>query len=240
VVPALLSRGLLVGLVAGILAFGFAKIFGEPLVEQAIAFEEHHHDAAAHGPELVSRAVQANAGLLVATLVYGASLGGLFALVFAYWNRRIANLTPRGTATLLAMLSFVALSLAPSLIYPANPPSVGRPDTIETRTVLYFGTLAISIAGMALSVALGRRLRATRGLWNAIVVATLTYIGIMLIAGQLLPSVHEVPTDLSAELLWKFRTVSLGMNLVLWSALGILYGFAAERVLGDVRDPRKR
>jgi predicted cobalt transporter CbtA len=253
-VPALLARGLLLGLAAGVLAFGFAKLFGEPLVEQAIAFEEHHpdadespqqeggehpHEAAAgghhhdadEGPELVSRGVQANAGLLVATIVYGAALGGLFALVFAYWNQRIPHLTTRGTATLLAGLSFVAISLVPALIYPANPPAVGRPDTIETRTALYFGALALSIAGMALAVALGRRLLATRGPWNAAVVALLAYVGVMLITGRTLPAINEVPPDFSAELLWKFRVTSIGMNLVLWSTLGILFGFAAERVL---------
>jgi hypothetical protein len=31
---------MLVGVVAGLLAFGFAEIFGEPQVEHAIAFEE--------------------------------------------------------------------------------------------------------------------------------------------------------------------------------------------------------
>ena len=39
-VGALLLRGMLVGVVAGLLAFGFAEIFGEPQVEHAIAFEE--------------------------------------------------------------------------------------------------------------------------------------------------------------------------------------------------------
>ena len=65
-------------------------------------------------------------------------------------------------------------------------------------------------------------------------------IGVMLITGQLLPSVNEVPADFSAQLLWRFRTVSIGMNLVLWSALGILYGLAAERVLNDMRRMRGR
>ncbi len=36
----LLVRGMLVGLLAGILAFGFAKVFGEPQIDKAIAFED--------------------------------------------------------------------------------------------------------------------------------------------------------------------------------------------------------
>ncbi len=35
----LLLRGMLVGVLAGLLAFGFARIFGEPQVDRAIAFE---------------------------------------------------------------------------------------------------------------------------------------------------------------------------------------------------------
>ena len=39
-VGSLLVRGMLVGIIAGLLAFGFARVFGEPPVDHAIAFEE--------------------------------------------------------------------------------------------------------------------------------------------------------------------------------------------------------
>ncbi len=38
-VGSLLLRGMLVGIVAGILCFGFLKVVGEPQVDRAIAFE---------------------------------------------------------------------------------------------------------------------------------------------------------------------------------------------------------
>ena len=41
----LLTRGMLVGIVAGILCFGFLKIFGEPSVDRAIAFEKQMDEA---------------------------------------------------------------------------------------------------------------------------------------------------------------------------------------------------
>ena len=37
----LLMRGMLAGIAAGLLTFGFAKIVGEPQVDQAISFEEN-------------------------------------------------------------------------------------------------------------------------------------------------------------------------------------------------------
>src|SRR5262249_4889241 len=40
-VRTLLIRGMLVGILAGLLSSGFAWLFGEPQVDHAIAFEEH-------------------------------------------------------------------------------------------------------------------------------------------------------------------------------------------------------
>ena len=75
-VGALLWRGMLVGVLVGLLLFGFARVFGEPQVDRAIAFEalqDQREEAAAmaHGqhpapePELVSRRMQASLGLLM-------------------------------------------------------------------------------------------------------------------------------------------------------------------------------
>ncbi len=82
----LLVRGMLAGIAAGLLTFSFAKLVGEPQVDQAISFEEKA-DAAkgeAPEPELVSRHTQAGLGLLTGVVTFGAAVGGLFALTFAY------------------------------------------------------------------------------------------------------------------------------------------------------------
>jgi predicted cobalt transporter CbtA len=91
-----LVRGMLVGIVAGLLSFAFLKIYGEPQVDRAVAFEtqqdeakaaaqkaeSHNHASASHDhaseahkhvadhdePEAVSRSVQAGLGLFVAVL----------------------------------------------------------------------------------------------------------------------------------------------------------------------------
>src|SRR5690606_32457057 len=120
-VGSLLLRGMLVGIVAGLLAFGFARIFGEPQVDRAIAFEEQMAEAsgepADEEPELVSRATQAGIGLLTGTVVYGAALGGLFSLVFAYVYGRFGRFGPRATAGLIAIAGFVAIVLVPQMKY---------------------------------------------------------------------------------------------------------------------------
>jgi predicted cobalt transporter CbtA len=133
----LLVRGMLAGVVAGLVTFGFAKIAGEPRVDQAISFEEHA--AAARGeapePELVSRATQAGLGLLTGVVSYGV----VFVAVIA----------------------------------------------------------AVQIA---------------------------------------LPTINEVPSSFPATLLWQFRLAAIGMQAILWTTIGLLFGALAERCLPAARD----
>ena len=252
----LLLRGMLVGVVAGLLAFGFAKLFGEPPIERAIAFEAqmgshaghtHSHDHAGQGAgsgdhadhadhstgepeaELVSRGTQAGLGLLTGMVVYGAAIGGLFALAFAFVHGRIGDQGPRATAALLALAGFVAMVLVPAIKYPANPPAVGDPATIGARTALFFTMLTLSIAALAAAVALARKLQARFGAWDAALIAGAVFVVAIALVQYALPAVNEVPDHFSAIVLWRFRVASLGMHLVLWATIGLLFGFLSER-----------
>jgi thiamine transporter ThiT len=87
-VSAYLRRGLAAGLLAGLLAGLFAFFVGEPLLDRAIAIEEAsaggHHDE-----EVFSRPTQ-KAGLFFATGLFGATVGGVFGLAFAFFRGRLA------------------------------------------------------------------------------------------------------------------------------------------------------
>ena len=232
-VRALLIRGMLAGLVAGLLAFAFAWTFGEPQVDLAIGFEEHMHQMAgdAPEPEIVSREVQSSIGLLTGVTVYATALGGIFALVFAYVYGRVGRLSPRGTAALLAVAGFVALILVPQIKYPANPPSIGEPETIGLRTGLYFTMIALSVIVAIAAVSTARHIARQRGLWNGAIVAGIAYLVVIAAGMRILPPINEVPADFSAVTLWNFRIASLGIELVLWTALGLIFGVLAERQL---------
>ena len=139
-VRSLLIRGMLVGLLAGLAAFGFARWKGEPSVNKAIAFESYvendaHHEAPEH--EVVSRSLQDSAGLGTGTLLYGVAMGGIFALVFAVAYGRIGLRTAQGRRRCSACSPSSASTSCRCSKYPANPPSVGQPDTIGRRTALY-------------------------------------------------------------------------------------------------------
>jgi predicted cobalt transporter CbtA len=246
-VGGLLTRGMLVGIVAGILCFGFLKLVGEPPVDRAIAFETAldeakdkaaADDATAKGmtmpkqdpePELVSRSVQAGIGLFTGVTVYNAAFGGLFALVFAFAYRRMGDFDARTTSALLAISGIVAVYIVPSLKYPANPPSVGAPETIGMRTGLYFAMIAISLAAMIAAWMLRNRLLSRYGGWNAALIAGAAYLIVVIAVALALPSVNEVPDGFPAVVLWQFRIASAGAQVIMWTTLGLAFGALMER-----------
>lgn len=246
----LLVRGMLAGLVAGVLATLFAYFFGEPSVDTAIGLEgtaahAHHDPAAAAEPEtgeeeLVTRGVQSTVGLLTGVGLYGVAVGGLFSLAFAFVYGRLGSLRPRVTAALLTGGAFVVVFLVPFLKYPANPPAVGQPGTIGSRTELYFGFVALSLLAGILAAAFGRKLADRLGAWRGGLLAAGGYIVVIGVAAWLLPAIDEVPAEFPASTLWSFRLASAGTQLVLWTALGLTFGALAEKALTrkEVSSPR--
>jgi hypothetical protein len=230
---------MIVGVIAGLFAFGFARVVGEPQVDRAIAFEEQTAAAeqvasgqpAEEEMEIVSRSTQAGIGLLTGVVVYGAAVGGLFSLVFAFAYGRLGRLGPRGTAGLLALGGFIAVVVVPFMKYPATPPAVGNPETIGARTELFFVMIVVSLAVAVASISLAQRLWAKYGAWNASIIAGLAFVVVIAIAQYALPTVNEVPENFSADLLWRFRTASLGIHVILWSVIGLGFGALAEHSL---------
>ena len=238
----LLLRGMLVGLVAGLLVFAFARWAGEPQVDKAIAFETSMDQARGEAPEpeMVSRKIQRSIGLLTGVVVYGTALGGIFGLVFAYSRGRLSAARPRVLAAWLAAIGFVTIVLTPSLKYPANPPSVGNPETIGVRTGAYFLLITISIVTAIVALKARRGLSHSLGNWNATLVAVLLYALVVSLCGHFLPAIDEVPANFPASLLWKFRIASWETQAVLWAALGLLFGWLTERSESMAEEPRRQ
>jgi hypothetical protein len=237
-VSGLLLRGLIAGILAGLLAACFSFVAGEPPLERALAFEAAAAQASALEPEIVSRAIQRGAGLFMAHMTYGAAIGGLFSLLFAFAYGRLADLNPRGLAALLAAAGFVALALVPELKYPANPPAIGAAETIGARTALYFAMLAISFLSMLLAVNLARPLAALLGPWNGALLSAAVFILLAGTVGAAMPPVDEVPAGFLASALWNFRLASLGARAVFWAALGLAFGAMAENWMKGARPNR--
>ncbi len=268
-------RGLLAGAIGGILAFVFARIFAEPQIQTAIDYESGR-DAAqavldkaagltpeAAGPDLFSRTVQANVGIGVGIVLFGAAVGGLYAVAYILACGRTGNVRPRTLALLVALGGFLALYLIPFIKYPANPPSIGHPDTIRDRGGLYLVMVVASIAFLILAVWLGQRLKPRFGNWNATLLAGLACVvalGVVMFVlpslGHLSANVHEygshktetplplrnprgqiVYPGFPADVLFAFRFYSVAAQAILWTAIGLCFAPMAERLLARADEP---
>ena len=252
----LVLRGVLSGALAGLIAFVFARVFAEPQIAKAIDYESARDaaqaaldkaaglPAAPSVPEVYSRTVQADIGIAIGLVVFAAAFGALLAVVFTLVQRGSgAALRPRVLAALLCGAGFVGAYLVPFLKYPANPPAIGSEDSIQVRSSDYLVMVVVSLVALTLAVQLGRGLARTRGAWTAALLAALAYVVAMGVVMAVLGPVSETPGPLrdaqgqivlngfDPDVLYRFRLYAVGGQLVMWTALGLVFGALAERVL---------
>ncbi|MBA2473311.1 MAG: CbtA family protein [Pseudonocardiales bacterium] len=269
----LILRGLLVGALAGLLAFVFARIFAEPQIQAAIDYENGRDAAQAvldkaagspapAGPDIFSRTIQANLGAGIGMIFFGVAMGALFTVAYAVCLGRVDEIQPRTLALLVAAGGFFAVYLVPFMKYPANPPSIGHPDTIKDRGGLYLAMVLCSVLFLVAAVWLIRRLSRRFGNWNASVLAGATFIVAIGIVMAILPPLGrlavneqqfghhttETPLPLTnaggtivypgfpADVLFDFRLYSVAAQLILWATIGLVFAPLAERLLDQHRD----
>lgn len=246
----LIARGVLAGSAAAVLAFLFARVFAEPVIARAIAYEDGRTDAAhaygvhEHGAELFTRGVQANLGLGCGMLMFGVAVGALFAVLFCLVYQRL-GVEPRPLSALLAVGAFAAVYLVPFVKYPPNPPAVGQADTIGARTGWYLVMVLTSLALTVAAVWVARRLAPRLGPWNAGLLAAGAYLTAIALTMALLPTLDETPGPMlgasasiiypgfPADVLYDFRLFSLATQCVLWATIGLVFASLANRLLGD-------
>lgn len=135
----------------------------------------------------------------------------------------------KGLPATRALAGIVAVYVIPNLNYPANPPSVGDPETIGMRTQLYFSMIAFSLAAMVGAWMLRNRLAARFGAWDLALIAAGAYLALMIVASLALPAVNEVPEAFPATVLWQFRMASLGAQAIMWGTIGLAFRALTER-----------
>ena len=256
---AFLIRGLLAGRLAGLATFLVANVVGEPHVETAIALEEagapvpeaetetHSHDdgeAAGHshgdGEIVVSRANQRTWGLLTGSLTVGIALGGLVALAAAGTLGRLGRLLPGQSTAVISLIGFTSVALVPFLKYPATPPAVGSGDTINDRTALFFGFVAVSVLAAVLATYAACRLRDRLGTYGGVVLGAGIYLVAVVVAGQVFTVVNEVG-DFPADTLWFFRRSSLFTLATMWGVIGVvLTGLVSRLYVQESADAERR
>lgn len=232
----IVGRGLLAGAGGGVLAFLFARVFVEPVIGRAIAFEDamaEQHGSHEHGVELFTRGVQANVGMGFGVLAFGVAMGALFAVAYCAAYGRVGNISPRSLSVLLAGGMFLSLYVVPFLKYPASPPALSLDSTIRQRTLLYLLMVVLSVALLVAAVYLGRRMAPRFGGWNATLIAAGAYILAVAFVMLVLPSIHETPKNFPADVLYEFRLYSLATQVVMWTTIALVFAPLVGRLLGE-------
>jgi hypothetical protein len=274
----IIGRGVLVGAFAGLLAFIFGRIFAEPVIQRAIDYESGRDDAKmaldkaaglpmeSMGPDIFSRTIQSDVGIAFGLILFGVAMGALFAVVYSVTVSRVGNVSPRNLALLLAGGMFLGVYFVPFLKYPANPPSIGHPETIGDRTGLYLIMVVCSLLFGLGAVLLGRRLAPRFGNWTATLLAAAAFIVAIGIVMLLPPSLGHLSANTSeygvattetpqplrdpagtivypgfpADDLYLFRLYSVANQLILWATIGLCFAPMANRLFGSSDAPRDR
>ena len=226
---AVIVAAVLAGVVAGLVASVLLTFTAEPVIDRAVALENHRHAVGepnvATEPELVSRSAQKGAGRFAAYGLAGGAYGVLFGIAFLALRRGDAF----RRALLAGAMMAGAFTVVPFLKYPPNPPGVGDPATLAERQWKYLALIFLSLVVLAGAARLSGRLRERA--WaddrRLIAVALAVFVPLGAVCAALPPFSDAV--DVPANLLWRFRIASLGGNLLLWGVLTAGFGAAAVR-----------
>ena len=233
----ILKRALTAGAAVGVIMAGYMYFVVEPTVDEAIALEEalaaaEPADPGEHGEEeepLFTRGQQ-TAGGVAANFVYSVIASAVFGIVFAKIRHRLPGTTDLARSAWLAAVAFGTVALMPAIKYPANPPAVGDPDTVNERTIQYLAVIVVSVvAAIALTRLAGvlrhRLDRATQ----ILAVTALTVVTYGLILAVLPGTPDAIADEVPAALVWDFRLRSIGGLALLWTGLGVGFGWLLGR-----------
>lgn len=212
------------GAVSGLIHGGANLVFVEPYLDQAIGIENQHlfasgeeKDTAEFWIEYDGYRTWQKSGQILAGGILGISMGALFGIIFALSRTSLPGKTNLKKTMILAGIMWLAIYLIPFLKYPANPPTVGAPETVVLREILYLSFIAISGFSAVGFYKLSQKLKTKKFIAIGGYVA---FIGIAFVA------MPENPDQITApiELVNNFRIMSAFTVSLYWVSLGIVLG----------------
>lgn len=227
----LLRNGLISGLAGGLALALVLLVVGERSLGEAIRLEEARSESQAHvdgaddhgREETFSRSTQ-TAGGAFGSLLYGAVLGVVFAVVFGALRHRIAAQTELRRSVVLAACGWLGVVAVPFLLYPPVPPGASDPTDVGGRTAAYVMAILWGILAVAVARAAARGVE-RRGLPEALghAAAIACFTTLVVLATLVLPPRPSANT-LPADLVWDFRLASLAGTTSCWLVLGLVFG----------------
>ena len=224
---------LLSGCSAGVIHGLVNLVLVEPYLDKAIGIENQHmfasgdaKDTPQFWAEYYSYRAWQKGGQLLAGAILGTAVGALFGIVFGYARNTLPGNSFAKKALALAAIMWITLYLIPFAKYPANPPTVGDPETILLRQMLYVSFIAISGFGALGFYQVFRRLKSKK------YVAILGYAGFIATVFMVMPQNPDAVTA-PMDLVNGFRVASLVGVSAFWLSVGLILGALWQKLQPD-------
>jgi predicted cobalt transporter CbtA len=223
-----LRRGLVAGIVGGLVYGGFVTFVGNPLVAAAETFEAAHGGHGA-GETVVSAATTATVSI---------SAGGLWGLLFGLVAFGVAYyllepVIPGGKGTksyVLGAAGFLVVSGAPWLVLPPQPPATEQALGTDARLVWYAGMMLAGAVAVGLSwLAVDRTRERGRG---QRLLAGLTPFALLAVPVLLAPA-NPTHGPVPAALATAFRGTVVFGQLALWGTLATTHAWLVQHGTDD-------
>jgi len=197
----------------------------EPYLDEAIGIENQNlfasgeeEDTLQFQVEYESYRIWQKGGQVLAGAILGTSIGALFGIVFALSRKILPGDHHVKKALVLSGIMWFTIYLIPFLKYPANPPTVGDPDTVVLRAILYLSFIAICGFGAVGFYQLFKRLEKRKRI--------ITFIGYAAFISAAFLLMPENPDKVTApiDLVNGFRAMSVVAVSIFWISVGVILG----------------
>ena len=219
------------GSFAGLIYGGLNLALVEPFLDEATNIENQNlfesgeeSDTSEFWVEYYSYRGWQKGGQVLAATIFGASIGSLFGIVFAYSRKSLPSENHLRKTLVLAGIMWLVLFTIPFLKYPANPPTVGDGETVVLRGILYLSFIAISGFSALGFYQIYKRLKSDRKIF--------AFVGYGIFISAVFFLMPENPDEItaSADLVNGFRIFSFLSTSVFWLSLALILGAFWEKL----------
>ncbi len=229
------------GAMAGTLHGAANLVFVESYLDEAIGIENQNLFASGEEEDTPAFWVEYDAyrnwqkgGQVLAGAILGTAMGALFGIVYVLSRNSLPQGSDLKKAFTLAAAMWLTIYIIPFLKYPANPPTVGDPETVVLRSVLFLSFIALSGFGAVGFYQLYKKLQSKK---IAALVGYGVFIAVIFVLMPPNPDEISAPMDLVNG----FRAMSVVAVSVFWVSIAIIFGglwhkFRPDAENSDIRN----
>ena len=224
------------GALAGTLHGAANLVFVESYLDEAIGIENQNLFASGEEKDTPAFWVEYDAyrdwqksGQVLAGAILGTAMGALFGIVYVLSRNSLPQGSDLKKTFTLAAVMWLTIYIIPFLKYPANPPTVGDPETVVLRSILFLSFIALSGFGAVAFYQVYKRLQSKK------IVAFVGYgIFVVVIFALMPPNPDEVTAPM--DLVNGFRAMSVVAVSVFWVSIAIIFGGLWYKFRPDVEN----